>query len=278
MDRPFFLATGFRRPHDPYAAPRKYFDLYPTDKITLPEEPDVSLQHIPRAALTYDPAMPEIPPQKRREGIAAKYASISFTDAQLGLLLDVMDRNHLWDNTVVVLTADHGYHLGEHGGMWHKISNFEEAARVPLIIAAPGMKTNARCSRVVESVDFYPTLAQLAGLSILSGLQGSSLVPLLKDPQQSWDRPAFTQIQRPAKFLESHHGKFMGRSIRTEHWRYTEWDDGKEGVQLYDVLNDPKEYANLAEDPKYAATYASTLDQLKTQLHNATNSWPKAGV
>lgn len=274
MDKPFFLATGFRRPHDPYAAPAKYFDLYPVDQITLPEEPEMSLQHVPRAALTYDPALLEIPENKRREGIAAKYASISFTDAQLGLLLDVMDRNNLWDNTVVVLTADHGYHLGEHGGMWHKISNFEQAARVPLIIAAPGMKANARCSRVVESVDLYPTLTELAGLPMRKGLQGASLVPLLQDPQQSWDRPAFTQIQRSSK----RDGKFMGRSIRTERWRYTEWDDGKQGVQLYDLTKDPKEYVNLAEDPKYATANAETVNQLSTQLRNATASWPKAGA
>ncbi|HEY1787980.1 MAG TPA: sulfatase-like hydrolase/transferase, partial [Verrucomicrobiae bacterium] len=276
MDKPLFLAVGFRRPHDPYAAPQKYFDLYPVDQITLPEEPDLSQQHIPRAALTYDPAKLEIPPQKRREGIAAKYASISFTDAQLGLLLDVMDRNNLWDNTVVVLTADHGYHLGEHGGMWHKISNFDESARVPLIIAAPGMKANARCSRVVESVDLYPTLAQLAGLSLPAGLQGTSLVPLLQNPLQAWDRPAFTQIQRPSTYLGQHDGKYMGRSIRTEQWRYTEWDEGKKGVQLYDLAKDPKEYVNLAEDPKYATAYTDTLNRLKTQLHDAMASWPKA--
>jgi iduronate 2-sulfatase len=278
MDKPLFLAVGFRRPHDPYAAPQKYYDLYPADQITLPEEPDMSLQCVPRAALTYDPDKPEIPPKKRREGIAAKYASISFADAQLGLLLDVMDRNNLWDNTVVVLTADHGYHLGEHGGMWHKISNFDEAARVPLIIAAPGMKANARCSRVVESLDLYPTLAQLAGVSLPAGLQGASLVPLLEDPQQSWDRPAFTQIQRPAGYLDPNDGKFMGRSIRTERWRYTEWDDGKKGVQLYDISKDPREYVNLAKDPKYLSEFADTVNQLRTQLHDATASWPKAAI
>lgn len=274
-NKPFFLAAGLRRPHDPYAAPQKYFDLYPPDEIKLPEEPDISLQHIPRAALTYNPNMKDMPPEKRREGIVAKYACISFMDAQVGLLLDAMDRNHLWDNTIVVFTADHGYHLGEHGGMWHKISTFDEAARIPLIIAAPGMKANARCSRIVESVDLYPTIAQLAGLPIPAGLQGTSLVPLLQNPQQAWDRPAFTQIQRPAKFMDPPDGKFMGRSIRTERWRYTEWDDGKKGVQLYDEINDPKEYVNLAADPKYISQYADTVGQLRTLLHNATNSWPQ---
>jgi uncharacterized sulfatase len=147
---------------------------------------------------------------------------------------------------------------------------------VPLIIAAPGMKANARCSRVVESVDLYPTLTELAGLPTRKGLQGASLVPLLKDPQQAWDRPAFTQIQRPSTFLGQHDGKYMGRSIRTKRWRYTEWDDGKKGVQLYDILNDPNEYVNLAEDQKYTAANADTVKQLSTQLRDATASWPKA--
>jgi iduronate 2-sulfatase len=262
MDKPFFMGVGFRRPHAPYSAPEKYFDLYPPEKIPLPEEP--ADQSIPLAALTYDPKKKDMPPEKRREGIAAYYACVTFMDAQLGLVLDAMDRNHLWDNTVVVFIGDNGYHLGEHGGMWHKISNFEESARVPLIIVAPGKKSHAASSRVVELVDLYPTIIQLTGLPMPKNLQGISLVPLLEDPAKPWDHPAFTQIQRE--------GNFMGRSIRNERWRYTEWDDGKKGVQLYDEVQDPREYVNLAEDAKHA----DTVNELKKQLHEATASWPQA--
>jgi uncharacterized sulfatase len=264
-DKPFFLGVGFRRPHAPYAAPQKYFDMYPPEKIVLPEEPADHLKAIPLAALTYDPNKQDMPPEKRREGMAAYYACITFMDAQVGIVLKAMDRNHLWDNTVVVFMGDNGYHLGEHGGMWHKISNFEESARVPLIIVAPGKSTHAASPRVVEFVDLYPTIAQLAGLPLPARLQGTSLVPLLEDPQRPWDRAAFTQIWREG---------FVGRSIRTERWRYIEWDDGKRGVQLYDESQDPKEYVNLAQDPKCA----DTVNQLKKRLHDATESVPKTVV
>ncbi len=244
-DKPFFMGVGFRRPHVPYSAPAKYFDMYPPEKMRAPDEPLDHLKSIPRAALTYDPKKPDMPPEKTREGIAAYYACITFMDAQLGVLLDALDRNHLWDKTVIVFIGDHGYHLGEHGGMWHKQSNFEESARTPMIIVAPGKKANAASPRPVEFLDLYPTLAQLAGLPVPKGLQGVSLVPLLEDPKRAWDRPAFTQIRRE---------EFMGRSVRTERWRYVEWDDGKQGVQLYDHDRDPKEYVNLALDPKHAET------------------------
>jgi len=264
-DKPFFLGVGFRRPHVPYAAPKKYFEMYPLEKIVLPEEPADHVKSIPRPALTYDPKKDDMSQAKRREGIAAYYACITFMDAQVGVLLDAMDRNKLWENTVVVFIGDHGYHLGEHGGMWHKISNFEEAARVPMIIVAPGKSSHSASPRVVELVDLFPTLTELADLPTPAGLQGTSLVPLLENPERTWDRPAFTQIQREG---------FLGRSIRNEHWRYTEWDDGKKGVQLYDELQDPKEYINLANVPMYAGT----IKQLSRQLHDATDSVPKAVV
>ena len=149
--------------------------------------------------------------------------------------------------------------------MWHKESNFEESARVPLIIVAPGKTKNAVSSRVVELVDLYPTVCQLAGLPAPKGLQGASLVPLLENPQRPWDRPAFTQIRRKEGFF--------GRSVCTERWRYIEWDDGRKGIQLYDHTADPREYANLAQDPKYA----NTVKQLQKMLHQARESAPAPG-
>jgi uncharacterized sulfatase len=185
-------------------------------------------------------------------------------DAQVGVLMQALDRNHLWDKTVIVFIGDNGYHLGEHGGMWHKESNFEESARVPLIVVAPGKKKNAVSPRVVELVDLYPTACQLAGLPMPRGLQGTSLAPLLQTPERAWDRPAFTQIQRKG---------FMGRSVRTERWRYIEWDEGKKGVQLYDHRRDPSEYFNLAEDPKHA----DLVKQMQNLLRQARASMPRPG-
>jgi iduronate 2-sulfatase len=181
-----------------------------------------------------------------REAKRAYYASISFVDAQVGHLLDEMDKQNLWDNTVVVFWSDHGYHLGEHG-LWFKQSVFEESARVPMIIAAPGKAAGKPSPRTVELIDLYPTLADLASLPAPKALEGFSLRPLLDDPQAKWDHPAYSQTRHGA----------MGRSVRTERWRYTEWgDDGKSGVQLYDHNKDPREYVNLADDPAHAATVA----------------------
>jgi uncharacterized sulfatase len=163
-----------------------------------------------------------------------------------------MDRNKLWDSTIVVFWSDHGYHLGEHG-LWHKQSLFDESARVPLVIIAPGAKGNGKvCERTVEFVDLYPTLAELAGLTPPPGYQGASLKPLIDDPAAAWDRPAYTQVWRSPNATT----RFPGHAVRTERWRYIEWENGTRGNQLYDHTVDPHELKNLAGDPKYAATVA----------------------
>jgi uncharacterized sulfatase len=244
-DKPFFLAAGFYKPHTPYVAPKKYFDLYPMGQIQLPQEPLNHLKDVPKPALASTTPWPYfgVTTDQARECKQAYYAAISFVDAQIGKLLDAMDRHKLWDNTVVVFWSDHGYHLGEHG-LWMKQSLFEQSARVPFVIVAPGVKGNGQtCPRTVEFVDIYPTLAELTGLTPPKDLEGASLKPLLENPQAPWNRPAFTQVQR---------GEFPGYSVRTERWRYTEWDDGKQGAQLYDHEADPSEFHNLAHDPKYA--------------------------
>ncbi|HEY2574632.1 MAG TPA: sulfatase [Verrucomicrobiaceae bacterium] len=245
-DKPFFLAIGFYKPHTPYVAPSKYFEYYPMDAIKLPVEPAGNRDTKPKAALQSTPEpLFGVSVDHARECKQAYYAAISFVDAQIGKVMAAMDKNKLWDNTVVVFWSDHGYHLGQHG-LWMKQSLFEESAHVPMIIIAPGAKGNGKSSpRTVEFVDLYPTLAELAGLTPPANLQGKSLKSLLDDPQASWSKPAFTQVWR---------GSFAGHSVRTEKWRYTEWDGGKEGVELYDQDADPKEYTNLAADPKHAAT------------------------
>jgi uncharacterized sulfatase len=260
-DQPFFLAVGFYKPHCPWITPSKYFDMYSMDRITLPEiAPDfqktalvpalASTKPWPYMGVTYDQA---------RECKRAYYAAISFVDAQIGRVLEAVDRLGLRDNTIIVFWSDHGYHLGEHG-LWMKQSCYEEAARVPLIIRVPGEKTAGQGSpRTVELVDLYPTLADLAGLTPPKDLEGVSLRPLLENPQTAWPYAAYTQVQR---------GGFPGYSVRTERWRYTVWDDGAKGHELYDHEKDPQELHNLADDPKEAQTVAEMETLVK-------KNWPK---
>lgn len=247
--RPFFLACGFYKPHAPYIAPQKYFDRYPLDTIQIPQTPADFLETVPAPALTSTRPWPwcGVTEAQARECKQAYYAAISFVDAQIGRVLAAMDRLQLWDNTIVVFWSDHGYHLGEHG-LWFKHSLFENSARMPLVIVAPDAKGKGKASpRVVELVDLYPTLAELAGLKPPENLAGKSLKPLLDEPAAKWNRPAFTQVWR---------GSFSGHSVRTERYRYTEWDDGKRGTQLYDYETDPGEQRNLANDPAHAKIVA----------------------
>ena len=242
-DRPFFIGAGFYRPHCPFIAPAKYFDLYPIDGIRAPAAADTSA--VPAPAWFTTPPHWGISEQAQRETIRAYYASISFLDANVGRLLDALDRLGLAKNTIVVFISDHGYHLGEQG-QWMKQTLFERSARAPLIIAGPGVSAAGRAtSRIVEFLDLYPTLAALADVRPPDGLHGRSLAPLLKNPAAKWDHPAITQVRRPAV------PPFFGYSVRTERWRYTEWEGGKRGVELYDEIADPHELTNLAADPKH---------------------------
>jgi uncharacterized sulfatase len=218
---------------------------------------------VPAPAWFTNPPNWGISEQAQRETIRAYYASISFLDANVGRLLDALDRLGLAKNTVVVFISDHGYHLGEQG-QWMKQTLFERSARAPLIIAGPGVAATGRASsRIVEFIDLYPTLAALAGVSPPAGLHGRSLAPLLKNPAAKWDHFAITQVRRgPAAT------PFFGYSIRTEKWRYTEWSGGKLGVELYDEVADPHELNNLASDPKHQ----KTARELQQRLHRATKS------
>ena len=242
--KPFFIAVGFFRPHAPYVAPKKYFDLYPLEQIQMPIEPEGHKKLVPAIAIAPG-ARPFLGASvdDARRAKQAYYASISFVDAQIGRVLDALDRLGLRDNTIVVFWSDHGYHVGEHG-LWLKTTLFEEAARVPLIVAAPGSKARGQASpRTVELVDLYPTLADLAGLKRPANLAGASLRSLLDEPKAEWTRAAYTQLQKTDG---------SGHSVRTERWRYTEWAGGEKGAQLYDHDKDPREYVNLAGDPAHA--------------------------
>jgi uncharacterized sulfatase len=267
-DKPSFLGVGFYRPHCPWITPGGYFEKYSLADIHLPEVAPDYPAGVPAPALGSTRPWPNlgVTPEQARECKLAYYASISFLDAQIGRLLDALDRLGLSDNTIVVLWSDHGYHLGEHG-LWFKQSCFEESARVPLIIAAPALnRSGATCARNVELVDLYPTLADLAGLTAPASLEGVSLRPLLAHPSAPWSRPAYTQVQR---------GDFPGHSVRTERWRYTEWDFGARGAELYDHESDPQELRNLAADPRHAAT-VTALTQLLQAVHPAPVAGGKA--
>jgi iduronate 2-sulfatase len=258
-DRPFFLAVGFYRPHTPYVAPRKYFEMYPTEGIRLPEVPQDHRRSAPAPAFaSAQKVQDEMTDAQRREAIQAYYASTTFMDAQLGRLLDALDKLKLADRTIVVFLSDHGYHLGEHG-LWQKMSLFENSARVPLVIYDPRAKGNGRaCGRTVELVDLHATLAELCGLTAPE-TDGKSLKPLLDDPAAAWDRPAYTMVVRGSKKKPD---PLTGRSVRTERYRYTEWDGGQRGAQLYDYEADPRELRNLIDDPKYA----DTIQRMKALL------------
>lgn len=252
-DKPFFLAVGFFRPHTPFVAPKKYFDLYPIEKISLPPLSEEAMRNLPEAAFFVQPPNWGLPPEQLREVVRAYYAAVSFMDAQVGRLLDALEQLRLSDNTIVVLWSDHGYLLGQHG-QWMKQTLFEGSARVPLIISVPGLATKGQASgRTVELLDVYPTLTDLCGIPAPAHLQGKSLKNLLHQPDASWERPAYTQVRRQ---------DLMGYSVRNETWRYTEWDEGRKGVELYHYGQDPQEQRNLALDPQYKPV----VDELKREL------------
>lgn len=251
-NEPFFLAVGFYRPHSPYVAPKKYFDQYPLESVPLPKEVENDLDDIPDAALFTKPANWGLSVAERKEALRAYYATITFMDAQVGKLLDELDRLKLTDKTVIVLWSDHGYNVGQHG-QWMKQSLFENSARVPLIFSVPGGTKGKASGRTVELLDIYPTLAALCGLTPPQTLQGKSLVPLLENPDNIWDKAAYTQVRR---------NQIFGRSVRTERFRYTEWDGGNAGVELYDHQKDPEEFTNLAKE----STYIITVNELSALL------------
>jgi len=251
-DRPFFIGAGFYRPHCPYIAPKKYFDMYPLDRITAPTWSEADVKSVPAPAFFTRPPNWGVDERGVRQARQAYFASISFLDANVGRLLDALDRLKLTDNTIVIFMSDHGYLLGERG-QWMKQMLFERSARAPLIVSAPGVSAKGRASqRIVEFVDLYPTVAALANLTPPAGLHGRSLVPLLRNPSAQWDFPALTQVQRGPAAGPT----FQGYSIRTERWRYMEWEDGKRGRELYDERADPDELRNLAEDPAHAKDVA----------------------
>ncbi|GIW95543.1 MAG: iduronate-2-sulfatase [Pirellulaceae bacterium] len=273
--RPFFLAVGFFRPHTPYVAPKDpYFGYYPVEKMPVVTGVEEDQKDIPPAGLaSYKREQDKLTDELRRQCRQAYYASISFMDAQVGRILDALDRLGLADSTIIVFTSDHGYHMGEHG-LWQKMSLFEESARVPFLMVVPDVtKPGSVVATPVSQVDLFPTLAELCGIPKPQNLQGQSLVPMLRDPNYVGRGWALTQVTRGANVRraarasngEGRSGRFFGYSLRTPRWRYTEWDEGHEGRELYDHENDPQELTNLADRPEYR----SVVEQLSSQLRQA---------
>jgi uncharacterized sulfatase len=261
-DRPFFIAVGFNKPHIPWIAPERYFAENPADKVVLPAEPGEDWKDVPeiavsrraprRAGLLLSARPEERDDELRRQAVAAYDACVSFVDAQVGVVLEALDRLDLRQKTIVVVVSDHGFHLGDKGGLWRKNTLYEASLRVPLIVAAPGIaQPGVAASGLVELVDLYPTLTELAGLPAPAGLDGTSFKPLLDDPKRTVRKAAFSVAPRLPPEL--------GRSVRTARWRYTLWPDG--GEELYDLApgtwtrlralfgsREPPSSVNLADD------------------------------
>jgi len=268
-DKPLFLACGIFRPHLPWYAPQKYFDQFPVGEIQLPECKEGDLDDIPQAGVkmanpTRDHAA-VLKHDQWKAAVQGYLASISYTDGQVGRLVEALDASSFADNTVVVLWTDHGWHLGEKKH-WRKFALWEEATRTPLIFVAPkgspglaqGTTAGTRIEKPVSLLDIYPTLANLCGLPARDGLSGQSLVPLMADPDAKWERPAITT-----------HGR-LNHAVRTDRWRYIRYADGSE--ELYDHQSDPMEYTNLAGRSRYEGVKKTLAAWLpKENAPNAPN-------
>lgn len=256
-DEPFFLAVGFVRPHVPFVAPRSYFKPYPHEQVVLPPKVKGDWNDIPARGINYVTSVNgQMSEEQEKKAVAAYYASVSYMDAQVGKVLQTLKDEGLEDNTIVIFTSDHGFHLGEHE-FWMKVSLLEESVRVPMIIKVPG-KAPAVTHSLVELLDLYPTIAGLAGLKHSKHLQGKNLTEVLDNPEHSVRDIAFSMNRRGGKF---------GYLLRSKKWAYIQYDeDGASGNELYDMEYDVKQYNNLAQNPQYEDVVAFFKEELKEKL------------
>lgn len=246
-DKPFFIACGFHKPHMPWNVPRKYYDLYPLDKIQLPPTKEKDLDDVPPAGVKM--AGPQgdhariLASGRWKEAVQAYLAAITYTDMNVGRLLDALDKSPYAKNTIVVLWGDHGWSLGEKEH-WRKFALWEEPTRMPLIWTVPGVtKAGGVSERTVDLMSLYPTLTELCGLPTPAHVEGKSLKPLLANPSAAWSTPALTT-----------HG-FGNHALRSEKWRYIRYADGSE--EFYDEAKDPYEWTNLAASSEHAVAKAN---------------------
>ena len=257
---PFFLAVGFVRPHVPFVAPKRYFAPFlPYDKLKLPPKVAGDWDDIPEAGINYKTSQNmQMDERRQKKAVGGYYASVAYMDAQVGLVLDALDRSGQAENTIVIFTSDHGYHLGEHD-FWAKVSLRDESAQVPLIISAPGKKP-AFSDSFVELIDLYPTTARLCELPIPERLQGKDLSKLLDDPADKVRTTAFCVAPSTKGFL-----------LRDERWAYLQYgEDATKGIELFDMQHDPQQFTNLAGQPEFAtivrefqATLAAKLVEVR---------------
>ncbi len=254
-NEPFFLAIGFVRPHVPFVAPKKYFEPYPYESISMPKKVEGDWDDIPKRGINYVTSVNgQMSLEQEKKAVAAYYASVAYMDKQVGKVLNALKKEGLEDNTIIVFTSDHGFHLGEHH-FWMKVSLHEESVRVPMIIKVPGKKP-AICNSFVELIDLYPTIAELAGLKTSGHLQGKSLVKTIDNPNFKVRDMAFSVSQGGKSFL-----------LRTEKWAYIQYDeDAKSGIELYDMTKDPKQFTNLAGLSAYQDLITEFKEKLKNKL------------
>ncbi|MEQ8836204.1 MAG: sulfatase, partial [Lacipirellulaceae bacterium] len=258
---PFLLAVGFYRPHLPFVAPQKYWDLYPVDTVVLPDNYRIP-ENAPQASLhrfgelrNYSDVSKKGPlsDEQALHLIRGYYACVSYVDAQIGRVINELERLDLADNTIVVLWGDHGWNLGDHT-LWCKHSVYESSLRIPLIIKTPRHSAGQQTDAIVESIDIYPTLCELAGLPVPKTVEGRSLVPLLKQPNLAWPDVAFSRFR-------------TGDSLRTDRYRYSEYHNmtsGKYlGRMLYDHKLDALENHNIAERPENKELVAKLAELLE---------------
>ncbi|NQU86887.1 MAG: sulfatase [Mariniphaga sp.] len=261
---PFFLAVGFLKPHLPFNAPQKYWDMYDPESIELPDfmgKPDGApdeCMHTFGELRAYKsiPEEGEVPESIAKKLIHGYYACVSYTDAQIGRVLNQLEEMGLAENTIVILWGDHGWHLGEHG-LWCKHCNFEKVLHTPLILRAPGKKSNQKTEALVEYVDVYPTLCELAGLPLPFHLQGNSMAPLLDDPLQPWKDAVFARWIR-------------GETVITKEHTYTEWFNDNSGdlvsKMLYNLKVDPEETVNISDSPENKSLVQSLHEKLAKHI------------
>lgn len=262
-DEPFFLAVGFFRPHVPFVAPKEYFEPYPHQQMVLPPKVENDWDDIPERGINYVTSVNgQMSEEQEKKAVAAYYASAAYMDAQVGKVLQALEDEGLEDNTIVIFTSDHGFHLGEHR-FWMKVGLHEESVRVPMIIKVPGREPAVSHS-LTELLDLYPTVAELAGLDFSEHLQGKSLVDVLDDPDHSVRDAAFSMHRRGGEF---------SYLLRTEKWAYIQYDeDGRSGMELYDMEHDEKQYNNLAGHPKYEDVITGFRERLRVKLREVRNN------
>lgn len=254
-DKPFFLALGMHKPHDPFFAPKEYFDMYPLEICTPPILPDgwkAPFKHsFPNETAIFN----KFTDQDKREFLRSYYACTTYMDAQIGKVLKALEETGQLENTLIILMGDHGYHLGEHN-WWNKVTMYEIGTNAPFIVAGQSVgKKGIETKAMFEYVDIYPTLADIFKLkNTPKYLEGRSFKKILKNPMKEFRTTVSAIVNR---------GDKLGRMVKNEQWRYIEWDDARMGVELYNQTNDPIEYVNLANDP----AYATILNEMKKTMH-----------